>query len=253
MRREGVHTRGAAALLVLGVMAVMLLVGAMGVNLFMGGLKITAQDTLSKRALFCAEAGLAAGKAFFGQNFTLWDRYLACNLDGNCAALDYPLVRYAEPAAQRLRPTRRQPLDAPGDPGPGSLTRQPLPLGLERQSVVEVELPPVVLGRRVDIEAATAHHGPVLLHDVVAEAVLAPVPDHLVELLPRSLVGGRHRVRGVGIRARVTMQPDPHRTVGVRRLPKQQPRGHDVGGGRHTGFGAGRTLLAARPGAWSRT
>lgn len=103
MRREGAHVRGAAALLVLGVMAVMLLVGAMGVNLFMGGLKITAQDTLSKRALFCAEAGLAAGKAFFGQNFTLWDRYLGCNLDGNCAALDYPLVRYAEPGAQRLR------------------------------------------------------------------------------------------------------------------------------------------------------
>ena len=110
--------RGVALVLVLSVMSVLLLVGMIGVGMLLGGLRISAQDVASKRALFCAEAGIAAGRTFFGQNYTLWDSYLRCNLDGGCTG--YPLSGYADPAASRFRYTVRviDNLDEPGTPNP---------------------------------------------------------------------------------------------------------------------------------------
>lgn len=110
--------RGVALVLVLSVMSVLLLAGMIGVGMLLGGLRISAQDIAQKRALFCAEAGLAAGRTFFGQNYTLWDSYLRCNLDGGCVG--YPLTGYADPAAGRFRFSARiiDNLDETGTPNP---------------------------------------------------------------------------------------------------------------------------------------
>ncbi len=95
--------RGVALVLVLSVMSVLLLAGIIGVGVFMGGLRITAQDVAAKRALFCSEAGLAAGRAYFGLNYTTWDTYLRCNITRDCAG--YPIVGYADPVNQRFQYT----------------------------------------------------------------------------------------------------------------------------------------------------
>lgn len=150
--------RGVAVLMVVGVMAVMMLIGAVGVTLFMGGLKVTTQDVQAKRALFCAEAGLAAGKAFFGQNFTLWDRYLSCNLDGGCAALDYPLVRYADPQAQRLR-FSVQILDNLDEPDTQNPRHDNDLTVLVVSRCTEPDLPPQTLQELVTLRTSAANAG----------------------------------------------------------------------------------------------
>lgn len=110
--------RGVALVLVLSVMSVLLLAGMIGVGVLLGGLRVTAQDVAAKRALFCAEAGLAAGRSFFGVNYTLWDNYLRCNLDGGCVS--YPLTGFADPGAGRYPYSVRiiDNLDEPGMPNP---------------------------------------------------------------------------------------------------------------------------------------
>lgn len=90
---------GLALVLVLCVMSVLLLAGIIGVGVFLGGLRVSAYDVASKRALFCAEAGLTAGRAFFGANYPQWDAYLRCNLDGGCTG--YPVTGNADVAGQR--------------------------------------------------------------------------------------------------------------------------------------------------------
>lgn len=104
--------------MVLSVMSVLLLAGMVGVGLLLGGLRTTGQDVASKRALSCAEAGLAAGRAYFAANYNLWDGYLACNLDGGCTG--YPLWGYADAARLRDRYSVRiiDNLDEPGAPDP---------------------------------------------------------------------------------------------------------------------------------------
>lgn len=96
---------GIAMFLVLSIVALMLLVAGVGMAVFMGGLKMTGQDLSAKRALFCAESGLAVGKGYFGDRYALWDRFLACNLSRNCAPIGYPLRGYAEPAEGRFQYT----------------------------------------------------------------------------------------------------------------------------------------------------
>lgn len=157
-RRPRHPRRGVAVLMVVGVMAVMLLVGAVGVTLFMGGLKITTADVQAKRALFCAEAGLAAGKAFFGQNFTLWDRYLTCNIEGSCAALDYPLVRFADPQAQRLRFTV-QILDNMDEPDVQDPRHDNDLTVIVQSRCSEPDLPPQLLQEVVTLRTSAAHGG----------------------------------------------------------------------------------------------
>lgn len=87
--------RGIALVLVLSVMSVLLLAGIVGVGLFVGGLRASGHDVDAKRALFCSEAGLAAGKAYFGANYASWDAFLKCNFTGGCSG--YPLTGFADP------------------------------------------------------------------------------------------------------------------------------------------------------------
>lgn len=88
--------RGVALVLVLSVMSVLLLAGMIGVGLLLASLRTTTQDVSSKRALSCAEAGLAVGKSYFAANYNLWDSYLACNLAANCSSSSYPLTGYSD-------------------------------------------------------------------------------------------------------------------------------------------------------------
>jgi hypothetical protein len=146
--------RGLALVLVLSVMSVLLLAGAIATSVILSGLRVSAQDTATKRALFCAEAGLAAGRAFFGANYPQWSAYLACNLSGGCTG--YPLVGYADTAgAGRLRYEVRilDNIDEAGAPDPRH--DNDLTVFIEARCA-DPDLPPRVLQQLVSLNPSAA-------------------------------------------------------------------------------------------------
>ena len=139
--------RGVALVMVLAVMSVLLLAGIIGVGVFMGGLRITGQDIAAKRALFCSEAGLAAGRNFFGTDYANWDAYLACNVGATCPG--YPLLGYADPANSRYRYSVRI-IDNIDEPVPNPAHDNDLTVIVE-STCVEPGLPPQPLQQIVSL------------------------------------------------------------------------------------------------------
>lgn len=90
--REG----GMAVAMIMVVLSALLLVGVLGMGLIMGNLRAAGAHRSAKSALFCAEAGLAAGKVFFSNNVGQWNSFLACASGVNCPS-GYPLKGAASP------------------------------------------------------------------------------------------------------------------------------------------------------------
>lgn len=67
----------------------MTVIGVLSLNVVMTRLRSAGAQRESARALYCAEAGLAMGRAQAAANVGQWNRYLACNAEGGCPA-GYP-------------------------------------------------------------------------------------------------------------------------------------------------------------------
>lgn len=83
--------RGLAVALVLSVLVVLSLTATVGMALLTQRMRSVGGYRQASRALYCAEAGLAAGRAFAQANFSQWAAYFTCNTTGTCPA-GYPLV-----------------------------------------------------------------------------------------------------------------------------------------------------------------
>jgi hypothetical protein len=71
--RKARQQRGAAALALLLVMcSVAAMIGALAIRGAVSDLRIAGAQRLSRTGFYCAEAGLAASRAWFGANYNLW-------------------------------------------------------------------------------------------------------------------------------------------------------------------------------------
>lgn len=89
-----IRRRGVTMLMVMTVMATLLLGAVVGVGMRMVNLRVSGLSLANKRAYYCAEAGLAAGRDFFRANYANWNEYLRTDyvLTGPVSATDPDLI-----------------------------------------------------------------------------------------------------------------------------------------------------------------
>jgi hypothetical protein len=90
-RRPRDGQRGAAMMVVLIVTTSLLIAGSLAVRMSASESKSTSYLSSSRRALYCAEAGLAATRATLGSGYTSWNGWL----DGTNTT-GYPLQGYID-------------------------------------------------------------------------------------------------------------------------------------------------------------
>ncbi len=88
------NRRGVTMLMVMMVMATLLLGGVVGVGMQLANLRSSGLSLANKRAYYCAESGLAAGRDFFRLNAAKWNEYLRTNyiLTGRASNTDPGLI-----------------------------------------------------------------------------------------------------------------------------------------------------------------
>lgn len=79
---------------VMTVMIAMTLVAMIGLSLMQTSLRTVGMQREAARALYCAEAGLAAGRILLAQRVGLWNTYLSC---GQACPSGYPITGAAAP------------------------------------------------------------------------------------------------------------------------------------------------------------
>ena len=78
----------ATVMILLGTLTMM---GVLGLAVMLAGVRSSGAQREAARALYCAEAGLAAGQTLLSTNVGSWNSYLACGGGGACPS-GYPFT-----------------------------------------------------------------------------------------------------------------------------------------------------------------
>lgn len=90
-RPAPVGQRGMAVAMIMVVLGALMLIGAVGAGLLSANLRTAGAQRIAARALYCAEAGLAAGRTFFLANAGMVNAILQCNAGQAACPTGYPV------------------------------------------------------------------------------------------------------------------------------------------------------------------